>query len=108
MGSVTIRPVESRRELKRFIKVPFHLHRDHPQWVPPLIFERMEFLNPRKNPWFEHAEAQLFVAERDGQPVGRISAQIDSRWDEFQGGNDAQFGFFETTEDPQVRDTGAS
>jgi GNAT superfamily N-acetyltransferase len=102
MGSVTIRPVGSRRELKRFVKVPFHLHRDHPQWVAPLIFERMEFLNPRKNPWFEHAEAQLFVAERDGQPVGRISAQLDRRWDEYQGGNDAQFGFFETTEDPEV------
>jgi hypothetical protein len=102
MGRVTIRPVGSRRELKRFVKVPFHLHRGHPQWVAPLVFERMEFLNPKKNPWFDHAEAQLFVAERDGQPVGRISAQIDSRWDEFQGGNDAQFGFFETSEDAEV------
>jgi GNAT superfamily N-acetyltransferase len=102
MGSVTIRPVGSRRELKRFVKVPFHLHRDHPQWVPPLIFERMEFLNPGKNPWFEHGEAELFVAERDGEPVGRISAQVDARWGEFQGGNDGMFGFFETTEDPEV------
>ena len=102
MGSVTIRPVGSRRELKGFVKVPFHLHRDHPQWVAPLIFERMEFLNPRKNPWFDHGEAQLFVAERDGEPVGRISVQVDSRWDEFQGGNDAMFGFFETTEDAEV------
>ena len=102
MGSVTIRPVGSRRERKRFVKVPFQLHRDHPQWVAPLIFERMEFLNPSKNPWFDHAEAQLFVAERDGEPVGRISAQIDNRWDEFQGGNDALFGFFETVEDPEV------
>jgi len=102
MGSVTIRPVGSRRELKGFVKVPFRLHRDHPQWVAPLIFERMEFLNPRKNPYFEHAEVQLFVAERDGEPVGRISAQVDSRWDEFQGGNDAMFGFFETTDDAEV------
>lgn len=102
MGSVTIRPVGNRRELKRFVKVPFHLHRQHPQWVAPLIFERMEFLNPGKNPWFEHGEAQLFVAEREGEPVGRISAQVDSRWDEYQGGNDAMFGFFETTEDPEV------
>ncbi|MDX6624505.1 MAG: hypothetical protein QOE75_2437 [Solirubrobacterales bacterium] len=102
MGSVTIRPVGSRRELKRFVKVPFLLHREHPQWVPPLVFERMEFLDRRKNPWFEHGEAELFVAERDGEPVGRISAQIDSRWDEFQGGDDGMFGFFETTEDPEV------
>jgi len=102
MGSVTIRPVQSRRELKRFVKVPFRLHRDHPLWVPPLVFERMAFLNQKKNPYFEHAEAQLFIAERDGEPVGRISAQVDSRWDEFQGGSDAMFGFFETVDDPEV------
>src|SRR5262245_38499130 len=102
MGSVTIRPVRSKRELKRFVKVPFRLHRDHPQWVAPLIFERMQFLDPKKNPWFEHGEAELFVAERDGEPVGRISAHLDHRWDEYQGGNDAMFGFFESREDPEV------
>ncbi len=102
MGSVTIRPVGSRRELKRFVKVPFHLHRDHPQWVAPLIFERMQFLDRGKNPWFQHGEAEYFIAERDGEPVGRITAQIDHRWDEFQGGSDAMFGFFEAAEDPEV------
>ncbi|HEX7059463.1 MAG TPA: hypothetical protein VF176_06385 [Solirubrobacterales bacterium] len=102
MASVDIRPVRTRRELKRFVKVPFHLHRDHPQWVPPLIFERMEFLNRDKNPYFEHAEAEYFIAERDGEPVGRITAQVDRRWDEFQGGSDGMFGFFETANDPEV------
>jgi GNAT superfamily N-acetyltransferase len=102
MASVEIRPVRSRRDLKRFIKVPFRLHRESPQWVAPLIFERMEFLNRRKNPYFEHAEVELFIAERDGEPVGRISAQIDERWDSYQGGKDAMFGFFESTEDPEV------
>ncbi|MDX6589366.1 MAG: hypothetical protein QOI84_640 [Solirubrobacterales bacterium] len=102
MGSVTIRPVRSRRQLKGFVKVPFHLHRDRPQWVPPLVFERMQFLDRRRNPYFEHAEVELFVAERDGEPAGRISAQVDHRWDEFQGGSDAMFGFFETAEDPEV------
>jgi len=101
-GSVTIRPVRNRRDRKRFVKVPFHLHRDSPQWVPPLIFERMAFLDPGKNPYFEHAEAELLIAERDGEPVGRISVQVDSRWDEFQGGSDAMFGFFETTDDAEV------
>jgi GNAT superfamily N-acetyltransferase len=102
MGSVSIRPVKSRRELKRFVKVPFALHRDHPQWVPPLIFERLQFLDRDRNPYFEHAEAEYFVAERDGEPVGRITAQVDQRWDEFQGGSDAMFGFFETSEDAEV------
>ncbi|HEX6665352.1 MAG TPA: GNAT family N-acetyltransferase [Solirubrobacterales bacterium] len=102
MGSVTIRPVRGRRELKRFVKVPFGVHRDNPQWVAPLIYERMQFLDPSKNPWFEHGEAQLLIAERDGEPVGRISAHIDRRWDEYQGGSDAMFGFFETVEDAEV------
>jgi GNAT superfamily N-acetyltransferase len=102
MASVSIRPVRSRRELKRFVKVPFRLHRDHPQWVAPLIFERMGFLNRKKNPWFEHGEAEYFIAEREGEPVGRITAQVDGRWDTYQGGSDAMFGFFEATEDPEV------
>jgi len=99
---VSIRPVRTRRELKRFVDVPFRLHRDHPQWVPPLISERMRFLNRGKNPYFEHAEAEYFIAEREGEPVGRITAQADERWDEFQGGGDAMFGFFESVEDPAV------
>ncbi len=102
MGSVTIRPVRTRRELKRFVKVPFRLHRESPEWVAPLIFERMQFLNRGKNPYFEHAEAEYFIAERDGEPVGRITAQIDQRWDEYQGGSDGMFGFFETADDPAV------
>jgi hypothetical protein len=88
--------------LRRFVKTPIHVHRDHPQWVPPLILERMQFLNRKKNPYFDHAEVELFLAERDGEPVGRISAQIDARWDEYRGGNDGQFGFFETVDDPEV------
>lgn len=102
MASVSIRPVRTRRELKRFVKVPFRFHRESEQWVPPLIFERMQFLDRGKNPWFEHGEAEYFLAERDGEPVGRISAHVDSRWDEFQGGRDAMFGFFEAAEDPEV------
>ncbi|HVO54354.1 MAG TPA: hypothetical protein VMT37_08075 [Solirubrobacterales bacterium] len=102
MGSVTIRPVRSRRDRKRFVKVPFAVHRDHPLWVAPLVFERMEFLDPGKNPWFEHGEAELLIAERDGEPVGRISAHLDHRWDEYQGGKDAMFGFFETVDDAEV------
>ncbi len=102
MSSVSIRPVGNRRELKRFVKVPFRLHRESEQWVPPLIFERMQFLDRKKNPWFEHGEAEYFLAERDGEPVGRITAHADSRWDEFQGGKDAMFGFFETADDPEV------
>jgi GNAT superfamily N-acetyltransferase len=100
-GAPEVRPVEGRRELTAFIKLPFRLHEGTP-WVPPLISERRHFLNRSKNPYFEHADAEYFLAWRDGRPVGRITAQIDRRWDEFQGGNDGQFGFIEAEDDPEL------
>jgi GNAT superfamily N-acetyltransferase len=101
--AIEVRPVQGRRELTRFIKLPFRLHRGTP-WVPPLIFERRQFLDRSKNPYFDHAEAEFFLAWRDGEPepVGRITAQIDQRWDEYQGGNDGQFGFLEAEDDPEI------
>src|SRR6478735_30429 len=104
MAGVSIRAVQGRRDLKRFVKVPFAVHRDHPLWVAPLVFERMAFLDRGKNPYFDHAEVELFVAERDGEPVGRISAQIDEHWDSYRGGSDAMFGFFETIADREISD----
>ena len=71
--------------------------------MPPLRFERRQFLDRDKNPWFEHAEAEFFLCERDGEAVGRISAHIDHRWDEFQGGNDGMFGFFDARRRPGGR-----
>jgi GNAT superfamily N-acetyltransferase len=99
---VTVRPVAGNRDLKRFIELPYRLRRDDPQWVPPLRFERRQFLDRRKNPYFDHAEAEYFLAERDGEVVGRITAQVDRRWDEFQGGNDGMFGFLELEKDAEV------
>ncbi|MGZ5310849.1 MAG: N-acetyltransferase family protein [Solirubrobacterales bacterium] len=100
-GAIEVTPVGGRRELTEFIKVPFGLHRGTP-WVPPLVSERRRFLDRSANPYFDHAEAEYFLARRDGRPVGRISAQVDRRWDEFQGGSDAQFGFIDAEDDPQV------
>lgn len=99
--SVTVRPVESRRDLDRFIRLPFRLHRGTP-WVPPLIYERRRFLDRSRNPFFEHAEAAYFLAEREGEAVGRISAQIDRRYNELQSNAHGLFGFFECEDDPAV------
>jgi GNAT superfamily N-acetyltransferase len=101
MPGVTVRPVSGKRDLRAFIRVPFRLHRGTP-WVPPLIMERREFLDRDKNPFFRHAEAEYFIAERDGEAVGRITAHVDERWTQFQGGNDGMFGFFESDNDPEV------
>jgi GNAT superfamily N-acetyltransferase len=86
----------------RFIKLPFRLYKGEPNWVPPLIYERKRHLDREKNPFFEHAEAEYFLAWRDGEPVGRISAHIDHRLNEFQQNEWGLFGFFESEDDQEV------
>ncbi|MEA2427518.1 MAG: hypothetical protein QOF37_1146, partial [Thermoleophilaceae bacterium] len=86
----------------RFIRLPWRIYRTSPQWVPPLIFERKQFLSPKKNPFFEHGEAQLFIAWRGRTPVGRISAQIDRDFNEHQGHAWGMFGFFECEDDHEA------
>jgi GNAT superfamily N-acetyltransferase len=97
-----VRPVASRRDLKAFIRLPWRLYRDSAAWVPPLLMERKRHLDKRRNPFFEHAEAEYFVAWRDGEPIGRITAHVDHRFNEFQGNSWGLFGFFECERDPAV------
>jgi len=74
---IAIIPVTSRADRREFVELAFRLNRSDPAWVPPLKTEVYGLLNPRKNPWFGHAEAQLFLARRGERTVGRISAHID-------------------------------
>ena len=76
-GELRVTPVAGKKALAEFVDLPFRLYANDPNWVPPLKDEVYGLLTPSKNPWFEHAEAQLFLARRDGQVVGRISAHID-------------------------------
>ncbi|WP_395686370.1 dATP pyrophosphohydrolase [Aestuariivirga sp.] len=100
--SVSIRPVRSKADVKAFLDVPFALYRSDPHWVAPLHVERQEHLDRRRNPYFQHAEAELFLAVRDGRPVGRISAQLCSlRTARYQDGV-GQFGFLEAEDDASV------
>ncbi|MES3094959.1 N-acetyltransferase [Sphingomonas aerolata] len=77
-GTITIRKVETKRDRKVFVDVPFGLYRDDTHWVPPLKTEALGLITPEKNGWFSHAKAQLFLAEENGRVVGRISAHIDT------------------------------
>ena len=100
--AVEIRPVDSRRELTTFIKLPFRLYRGEPNWVPPLIYDRRRFLDRGRNPFFEHGDAEYFLARRDGRVVGRISAQIDHHLQAFQHNRWGQFGFFDCEDDQEA------
>jgi hypothetical protein len=100
--ALRIQPVENRRALKQFLNMPAALYVGDRFWVPPLLFERLEHLNPKKNPYFEHAEVAYWLAFRGERPVGRISAQVDrlhlERYDDATG----HFGFLEAGDDPAV------
>ena len=95
MNSLSIRPVESRGDRKAFVDLAWDVYRHDPAWIPPLKDEVHGLLSPKKNPWFEHARAQLFLARREGKPVGRISAQIDDLVLEHMGAGTGQWGMFE-------------
>ncbi len=102
MAGVSIRPVESRRDLRRFVQFPFDLRRGDPLWVPPLKLERRLFLNRRMNAFFSHGEAGYFLALRGDRVVGRISAQVNHAFNVYQGKNWGWFGFLEFEQDDEV------
>jgi hypothetical protein len=74
---IVITPIESKAERKAFVDLAYRLNATDPVWVPPLRMEALELVTPGKNPFFDHAEVQLFLAHRGGGVVGRISAHID-------------------------------
>ena len=100
--AVEIRPVTSKRELSTFIKLPWRLYRNEPNWVAPLLMDLKKRLDQRKNPFFKHAEAQYFLAWRDGRAVGRVSAHVDRNFNEFQKNEWGLFGWFECEDDPEA------
>jgi hypothetical protein len=95
MIPLTIRPVASKADRKVFVDFAWDVYRDDPAWIPPLKDEVHGLLLPGKNPWFEHARAALFLAERDGRVVGRISAQVDDLVVDHMGAGTGQWGMFE-------------
>jgi hypothetical protein len=101
-GTLVIEPVTDRAGLRRFLKAPWPIYVDDPCWVPPLLFERLEHLDPRKNPYFDQAETAFWTARRGTASVGRISAQVNRAHLERHGDNTGHFGFLEGIDDAEV------
>lgn len=99
---LTVTQVQTAADREAFIQFPYSLYRNDPNWVPPLMMERKDFLDPRKNPWFEFGKAELFLARRGTQIVGRIAALDDQRFNEFHEVKHGGFGLFESVDDPIV------
>ncbi len=107
-GSVSrnfqIEPVSltDRKAVRELILFPFKHYKGDPNWVPPFIGEREDFLNPTKNPFFEHARVQFFFARRNGELVGTICGCINDNHNAFHNEKAGSFGFFECIDDAEI------
>ncbi len=102
MTELKVTKVQSQDDLMEFIYFPWEVYRENRYWVPPLISERVEFLDPEHNPFFEHATVEYYLAHRGPNIVGTIAAFTNDLYNEFQGVNTGFFGFFEVLEDQEV------
>jgi GNAT superfamily N-acetyltransferase len=101
---LTIEKVDTnnKSQVKRFVQFYYDLYKDCPQWVPPLFVDAYLPLNRKKHPFFEHSEADFFLAVRDGKVVGRICAGENKLFNEYQKTRKAQFYFFDTIDDLEI------
>lgn len=102
MSNIIVKPVTSKTDKMDFLQVPFTVYKDDPNWVAPLFLERLDHINPRKNPYFQHADVQLFVAYKDDKPVGRISAQDDHLRTKIHKDNKGMFGFIDSLDEAPI------
>lgn len=92
----------SKVQVNRFINLPFWLYKKHPQWVPPIKSDIKQMLNREKHPFYEHSEAEFFIAVRDGQDVGRVAVLENRLYNDYHGKRQAQFYLFDCTDDTEA------
>ena len=100
--AVEIRQIETKRELKQFIQFANDLYADCPYYCPPLLFDELNCFDPEKNPALEVCEFQLWMAYREGKPVGRVAGIINRRANEKWGFKHVRFGWFDFIDDIEV------
>ena len=100
MAELTVRPVETRAEQRRFIRLPWRIYADDPCWMPPLVMSQEELVNFRPHPFYERSKCRCFLASRGGRDVGRITALVNAGHLERYGDGRGFFGFFECDDDP--------
>jgi GNAT superfamily N-acetyltransferase len=99
---IKIKTVRSKKDLRLFIKTAWPLYKDNPHWVPPLISDLEAMLTPGRNPFWENAERELFLASKDEKIVGRIAATLSRKHNELYKEKTGFFGFYESADDQDV------
>jgi ribosomal protein S18 acetylase RimI-like enzyme len=101
---VTIREAVTKKEINTFIKFPWTIYKNDPNWVPPIIMDVRRMLDRKKSPFFEFGEAIYFLAYRNKKCVGRVTAHINHNHNNFHQSRDGFFGFYECVDDSEVSD----
>jgi hypothetical protein len=101
-GEITVSPVQNDASLWEFLRLPWRIYQGDPCWVPPILSQQRQFLDPRRGPFFEIGEARYFLAFQNSRPVGRLSAHINRLHDTHHGPETGFFGFFESIQDHDV------
>jgi hypothetical protein len=99
---VTVVQISNKKQLKQFVHFPWKIYKDNPYWVPPLIGDKLKFLDKQKGVFFEFGEADYFLAYKDGKLAGRIDAHIDHQYEKYHDRETGFFGFFECINDQEV------
>jgi hypothetical protein len=102
MVSIEKVDTSNKSQVKRFVMYPYRLYKDCKQWVPPLFVDAYLPLNRKKHPFFEHSDADFFLATRGGQVVGRIAALENKRFNDYHKVKDGEFYYFESIDDQEV------
>lgn len=100
--SFSVAPVRNKADLEDFLQIPYSIYADDPHYVFPLLSEQREFLDKSVNPFYRHAETELWLAREMGRPLGRVAACVDKYHNEAHEENTGFFGFFETESRPEV------
>jgi hypothetical protein len=101
-GEITVSPVNHNVSLWEFLRLPWRIYQGDPYWVPPILSQQQQFLDPKRGPFFEFGKACYFIAFQNGSPVGRISAHVNRLHDAYHGPETGFFGFFECIDDQAV------
>lgn len=102
MNEIRIRPVVTSKDRDQFIRFLWTIYEGNSYWVPPLWMDRRKLMDKKKNPFYQHADAEFFIAERDGAMVGRIAAIVNHNHNKEHNENVGFFGFFECINDQNV------
>ena len=102
MSTIEIHPVETSAQRRRFITFPWQIYRHDPLWVPPLVAERMKFIDHSTGIFFQRGNAEFFMAYKEGKPVGTICCADDKATNSARGLKDCIIGFFECIQDQEV------